>query len=112
MIQLARQVPGLPAPERQWRVCNGCGEVFAKLDLAWPGTGLFIELDGQQHKGQAVYDARRETAVVAATGWFCGRFTWREVVYLPVSTFAEAGGPRPTGPPAPGGLRFRAPVGL
>jgi very-short-patch-repair endonuclease len=86
MIQLARQVPGLPAPERQWRVCNGCGEVFAELDLAWPDIGLFIELDGQQHKGQAVYDARRETAVVAATGWFCGRFTWREVVYLPVST--------------------------
>jgi very-short-patch-repair endonuclease len=47
---------------------------------------LFIELDGQQHKDQPVYDARRETAVVAATGWLCGRFTWREVVHLSTTT--------------------------
>jgi hypothetical protein len=33
-----------------------------------------------------VYDARRETAVVAATGWLCGRFTWHEVVRLPTVT--------------------------
>ena len=56
------------------------------LDQSWPEVGLFIELDGQQHAGQPVYDARRETAVVAATGWLCGRFTWPEVVRLPTST--------------------------
>jgi hypothetical protein len=37
-------------------------------------------------KGQPVYDARRETAVVAATGWLCGRFTWTEVARFPNST--------------------------
>lgn len=86
MIQLARDVPGLAAPVRQFRICNECGEVLAKADLAWPEIGLFIELDGEQHKGQPHYDARRETAIVAATGWLCGRFTWREVVCLPVTT--------------------------
>lgn len=86
MVQLARLVPGLPEPVRQQVVVNEHGEFVARVDLAWPELGLFIELDGQQHKGQPVYDARRETAVVAATGWLCGRFTWREVVRLRVAT--------------------------
>ena len=71
---------GLPDPVRQLRVGH------ARLDLAWPALGLFVELDGQHHKDQPVYDARRETAVVAATGWLCGRFTWTEVVHTPNST--------------------------
>ncbi|MGH9032675.1 MAG: DUF559 domain-containing protein, partial [Acidimicrobiia bacterium] len=51
-----------------------------------PELGLFLELDGQHHEAQPVYDARRETAVVAATGWLPGRFTWHEVVHLPKTT--------------------------
>jgi hypothetical protein len=86
MVQLARKIPGLPEPIRQHDVYDRHGTFVARVDLAWPELGLFIELDGQQHKGQPVYDARRETAVVAATGWLCGRFTWREVVRLPVAT--------------------------
>ena len=82
MVQLVRTVPGLPEPMRQLWV----EAARARLDLAWPALGLFIELDGQQHKDQPVYDARRETAVVAATGWLCGRFTWTEVVHLPTAT--------------------------
>ena len=58
------------------------GFFVARVDLSWPELGLFIELDGQHHKDQPVYDARRETAVVATTGWLCGRFTWYEVVHL------------------------------
>ena len=80
MIQLIRTVPEVPDPVRQLQVG------WALLDQSWPDVGLFIELDGQQHAGQPVYDARRETAVVAATGWLCGRFTWHEVVRLPTST--------------------------
>jgi very-short-patch-repair endonuclease len=81
-VQLIRTVPGLAEPVRQlWVEAAG-----ARLDLAWPHLGLFIELDGQHHKDQPVYDARRETAVVAATGWLCGRFTWTEVVHTPKST--------------------------
>ena len=81
MVQLIRTVPGLPAPARQLWI----EAAHARLDLAWPELGLFIELDGQHHKDQPVYDARRETAVVA-TGWLCGRFTWAEVVHLPNAT--------------------------
>ncbi len=55
---------------------------MARLDLAWCDPGAFLELDGQQHKDQPVYDAHRETAVVATTGWLPGRFTWHEVVHL------------------------------
>jgi len=86
MVQLARTVRGLPAPARQVAVVDDRDRLVARVDLAWPELGLFIELDGQQHQAQPLYDARRETAVVAATGWLCGRFTWREVVHLPVVT--------------------------
>ncbi len=86
MVQLARRVRDLPPPDRQVIVANANGEFVARVDLAWPALGLFVELDGQHHKDQPVYDARRETAVVAATGWLCGRFTWREVVDLAVIT--------------------------
>ena len=79
MVQLARDVPGLGDPTRQLVIENHHGRFVARVDLAWPALGLFIELDGEHHKGQPVYDASRETAVVAATGWLCGRFTWTEV---------------------------------
>jgi very-short-patch-repair endonuclease len=82
MVQLARTVPGLADPVRQLWI----EAAPARLDLAWPELGLFVELDGQQHFGQPVYDARRETAVVAATGWLCGPFTSREVTGVPHST--------------------------
>jgi hypothetical protein len=79
MVQLARHVPGLGEPTRQLVVESRHGRFVARVDLAWPELGLFIELDGEHHTGQPVYDASRETAVVAATGWLCGRFTWTEV---------------------------------
>ena len=86
MVQLARDIPGLPPPVRQFTVYDAPCEFVARVDLCWPQLGLFIELDGQHHPGQPVYDARRETAVVAATGWLVGRFTWYEVVQIPKTT--------------------------
>jgi very-short-patch-repair endonuclease len=86
-VQLCRTVPGLPEPVRQLWI----GEAQARLDTAWPELGLFAELDGEHHKDQPVYDPRRETAVVAATGWLCGRFTWTEVVRVPRSTARRLG---------------------
>lgn len=91
MVQLARTVPNLPAGVSQFTVEDEHGGFVARLDLAWPDLGLFVQLDGQHHKDQPVYDARRETAVVAATGWLCGRFTWTEVVRLPHSTGRRLG---------------------
>lgn len=85
-VQLARTVPSLGEPVRQHEVFLPDGTFVARLDLSWPPIGLFFELDGQHHAGQPVYDARRETAVLAATGWLPGRFTWHEIVHIPRST--------------------------
>ncbi|HVF31710.1 MAG TPA: DUF559 domain-containing protein [Acidimicrobiales bacterium] len=78
LLQIARLVPWLPPPERQVDVFDRWGTFVARVDLAWPDLGLFVELDGQHHEGQPVHDASRETAIVAATGWLCARFTWDE----------------------------------
>src|SRR5439155_25335765 len=77
---------GAAAARAPMPVVDLYGQFVARVDLAWPKLGLFIELDGEHHAGQPVYDARRETAVVAATGWLCGRFTWSEVVRIPRTT--------------------------
>src|SRR5207237_9520427 len=84
--QLARTVPGLGEPVRQYVVRDSYGQFIARVDLAWPQRGLFIELDGQHHKDQPVHDARKQTAVVAATGWLPGLFTWTAVTRFPNST--------------------------
>lgn len=84
-VQLIREA-GLPDPQRQVRVENEHGRLVAYVDLAWPELGIFLELDGQQHLGQPVYDAMRQTDVSGATGWLVGRFTWDEVVRHPVVT--------------------------
>ncbi|HUQ62207.1 MAG TPA: hypothetical protein VM121_00445 [Acidimicrobiales bacterium] len=86
MVQLARTVPDLPPPTRQFPIRDASGRIVAYLDLAWPELGLFIGLDGQHHENQPQYDASRETTVVILTGWLCGRFTWRDVVWNPTST--------------------------
>lgn len=91
MVQLARTVPGLGEPVRQHSVVSARGDFVARVDLCWPDLGLFLELDGQHHAGQPVHDARRETAVVATTGWLPGRFTWHEVVRIPRSTARRLG---------------------
>jgi very-short-patch-repair endonuclease len=86
MVQLIRTLIGVPPAQRQVDVFDRHGQFVARVDLAWPELGLFLELDGQHHAGQPVYDARRETAVVATMGWLVGRFTWTEVVRYPKST--------------------------
>jgi very-short-patch-repair endonuclease len=85
-VQLRRLVPGSTEPRRQVEVRNRHDDFVAFVDFAWPELGIFIELDGQHHAGQPVYDATRETAVVAATGWLVGRFTWDDIVLRPNTT--------------------------
>lgn len=86
MVQLIRARTGLPEPVRQFEVYDRNGNFVARVDLAWPELGIFIELDGQGHKGQPVYDAARQTAVVKVTGWLVGRFTWYQVTRVPRAT--------------------------
>ena len=85
-LQLIRQDPRFPIPSRQVEVLRALGSRPAFVDLAWPDHGMFLELDGEQHKDQPRYDATRQTAVVAATGWLVGRYTWTDVVHHPKST--------------------------
>jgi hypothetical protein len=86
MVQLARDVPGIGDLVRQHEVWDEHGNHIARLDLCRPDLGFFLELDGEHHKGQPVYDAMRQNAVVAATGWLPGRFTRTEVTRYPAST--------------------------
>jgi hypothetical protein len=90
-LQLARGVPRLEDPVRQLEVFDDKGRFVARVDLCWPELGLFLELDGEHHKGQPVYDASRETSIVAATGWLCARLTWTEVVHHPAATARRLG---------------------
>lgn len=89
MVQLARTIPGLPPPTRQLRIFTRHGTFAGRVDLCWPEFGIFIELDGQHHTGQPVYDANRQNRVTAATGWLCGRFTWTQVRLHPEATKRE-----------------------
>lgn len=89
MVQLIRTEPHLPTPTRQVVVLNKWSRFVARVDLAWPDHGVFLELDGQHHKDQPVYDANRQTAVVAAKGWLPGRFTWHEVTHIPALTVSR-----------------------
>ena len=82
MVQLIRRA-GLPEPLRQHRVVTRHGTFVARVDLCWPAFGVFVELDGQGHKDQPVYDAARQTAVTVATGWRVARFTWWQVTRSP-----------------------------
>jgi len=81
-LQLARATP-LGELARQVEVLSEHGTFIARVDLCESDLGVFLELDGQQHRGQPVYDAARETAVVAATGWLPCRFTWHQVTRTP-----------------------------
>lgn len=86
MVQLIRDEPLLPEPTRQHVVLDSRGEFVARIDLSWPKLGIFVELDGEQHKGQPRYDANRQTRVVVATGWLPARYTWTDVKGHPKST--------------------------
>jgi very-short-patch-repair endonuclease len=83
--QLSRGIPGFGRFVRQHEV-HLSDTAVVRLDLARPDRGYFAELDGQQHEGQPVYDAIRQTDVVTATGMLPGRFTWTEVTRFPVTT--------------------------
>jgi hypothetical protein len=102
-VQLCRDF-GLPTPTRQYRVFTVDGRFIARVDLCWPELGVFFELDGRGHDGQPVYDAARQTAVVAATGWLPARVTWRQVVHNPRATAREVAAVL-----AQAARRFRAP---
>ena len=92
MIQLLRRDRSIPVPERQVEVADAQGKVAARVDLAFPEHKLFIELDGERHKDQPTYDAKRQNRVIELTGWKVARFTWTDVTKNGSATLRDVRG--------------------
>ncbi len=80
----------LPAPVPQYEVRDGSGLIVARLDFAWPGHGVFVEVDGaakysehlrpgETERDVVLREKRREEMVSELTGWLCVRLTWRDL---------------------------------
>jgi len=89
----------LPAPVPQYKIRGRAGNVVARVDLAWPELGVFLEFDGKEKylrfrkKGESVADAvlrekRREEMICEITGWRCIRIVWADL-YRPAATAAR-----------------------
>ncbi len=80
-VQLVRQA-GLPAPERQV-VIRLAGRRY-RIDFAWCGLRLAVEIDGASvhGPGQLGADLRRQNHIVL-DGWMILRFTWYMVAREP-----------------------------
>ena len=72
------------------------GNEIARVDLAWPHLGVFLEFDGkvkyQEHRreGESVVDCvlrekQRESRICEITGWRCIRIVWADL-YKPAET--------------------------
>jgi hypothetical protein len=88
-VQLIRRDPSIPTPTRQFVIYDEHGNFVGRPDLCWPELGIFLELDGQQHDFQPVYDANRQTRIAIKTGWLPGRFTWDQVNYHSQATLRD-----------------------
>jgi hypothetical protein len=88
-VQLIRKDPSIPTPTRQLAIFDADGNFVARPDLCWPELGIFIELDGQGHEDQPIYDANRQTRIIIKTGWRPGRFTWTQVHDFPEATLRD-----------------------
>lgn len=78
---------GLPEPVPNYVVRDRWGRVVARVDLAWPEHGVFLEFDGKfkyqryRRPGESVADVvvrekRREELICGLTGWRCIRLVW------------------------------------
>ncbi|WP_148613232.1 type IV toxin-antitoxin system AbiEi family antitoxin domain-containing protein [Nocardioides rubriscoriae] len=86
----------LPAPQVNYEIRDASGRVVARVDLAWPELGVFVEFDGMMKygrllkDGESVKDAvvreqRREEMICGLTGWVCVRVVWADLE-RPVAT--------------------------
>jgi hypothetical protein len=73
---------GLGPPSTQYVVKDGAGRRLARVDFAWPGCWVIVEVDGFEfHADRSSYrsDRRRINALELA-GWLVLRFSWEDVV--------------------------------
>lgn len=89
----------LPAPVPNFPICNALGVEIARVDLAWPELGVFLEFDGRvkyesrRREGESVVDCvlrekKRESLICEITGWRCIRITWPDL-YRPAEVAAR-----------------------
>jgi len=80
----------LPRPEPQVPICDEAGREIGRVDFAWPGLGVFMEVDGRakywiyRREGESLEDylmreKRREEQICMLTGWVCIRITWSDL---------------------------------
>jgi hypothetical protein len=80
----------LPRPEPQVGILDEQGREFARVDLAWPAYGVFLEVDGRakyelyRREGETLdeylmREKRREERICQLTGWVCLRITWADL---------------------------------
>lgn len=92
----------LPAPIPNHPILDDRGVEVARVDLAWPTLGVFLEFDGrvkyERHRrpGESVADCvirekQRESLICEITGWRCIRITWADL-YRPDVTAARIRG--------------------
>jgi hypothetical protein len=86
----------LPAPVPNYPILDEHGVEIARVDLAWPELGLFLEFDGKvkyerhRREGESVSDCvirekNRESLICEMTGWRCIRIIWADL-YKPAAT--------------------------
>lgn len=80
----------LPAPVPNYVIRDDRGVEFARVDLAWPELGVFLEFDGKvkyetlRRDGESVADCvlrekQRESRICEITGWRCLRIVWSDL---------------------------------
>jgi hypothetical protein len=90
---------GLPAPEVNYAILDENGREVARVDLAWPKLGLFLEFDGKvkyerllkegENASDVVFrEKQREDMICRLTGWRCIRIVWANL-YTPEVTAAR-----------------------
>jgi hypothetical protein len=87
--QLIRLDPSIPTPVRQFAIYDADGNFVGRPDLCWPALGVFLELDGQGHKDQPVYDASRQNRIIIKTSSRPCRLTWTQVRDHPEATLRD-----------------------
>jgi hypothetical protein len=80
----------IPRPQPQVEVYDEAGHLVGRVDFAWPGQGVFAEIDGnakyllKRRPGETLEafllrEKRREEAICQVTGWICIRITWEDL---------------------------------
>lgn len=80
----------LPKPVPQVDIFDELGELFARVDFAWPEYGVFVEFDGKvkyekyRREGETLdeylmREKEREEKICQLTGWTCIRITWADL---------------------------------